>query len=153
FYFEATLPFGLGSAPYLYDELGLALDHIFISTLALWIQRYVDDFLKVHKTIQYSIAFAELDALLAQLDTIGIPVARHKTLAALTSAEYCGVVFNTILHNVSISHKKTRKVRSLIFQLAESYKGHGQRMPKSGWLTELVVSNYPRGCATDEWHL
>ncbi len=39
FYFEATLPFGLASAPFLYEQLGAALAFIIVSQLALWIQR------------------------------------------------------------------------------------------------------------------
>ncbi len=87
-YLDRALPFGLRSAPKLFNA---------VADLTAWvlhcrgIQHYLDDFLFLAPSNSYQGKLTR-DTALATLDFLGIPVAAHKTEGPTTALTFLGIV-------------------------------------------------------------
>jgi hypothetical protein len=106
-YFEITLPFGLRSAPGLYDTLAQALEYILEKHGFENMVRFVDDFLMV-KSADAPEHINNIDDLRALCDTLGISLSHEKIICDSHIVIYLGLEFDTIAQEVCLpAHKIT----------------------------------------------
>ena len=95
YYFEVTLPFGLRSAPGLYDSLGAAVEWIMNQNSGAHLTtRFVDDFL--FGSPSDSDPEASITHFLELCATLGIQIARDKITRGVTTCIYLGVEIDTV---------------------------------------------------------
>ncbi len=96
----------------------------------------------MHRTSDYTSAKGEIDKLLRLFARLGVPIATQKTITAVTSAEYCGVVFDSVAHTVAITSKKRAKydtlLRSWLKRTTATIKECQQLAGSLNWLAAIL---------------
>ena len=91
YYFEKVLPFGLRSAPYIFDKFTTALNWILANTCHLSdVIHYLDDFLDVSPPVD-AIAHHHRPLILEMFAYLGVPVAPEKVEGPATSLTFLGL--------------------------------------------------------------
>ena len=136
YFMDTCLPFGLRSAPYLFNQFAEALQWILQHNYGLqWLIHYLDDYLIVGAPDSHSCG-EHLQCFLRVCTLLGIPVAMDKVDGPATVLPFLGLELDSVLQQICLppnklgeilaeltkwqSHHKTtkRKVLSLIGKLA-----------------------------------
>jgi hypothetical protein len=112
-YVDAALPFGLRSAPKIFNAVADALEWIVQHHGVRWLWHYLDDFLtcgkagteECHKNLQTMVDICR---------TLGIPLAMEKLEGPSTCLVFLGIVIDTILQELRLPEEKLRKLRELV---------------------------------------
>ena len=110
YWIERYLPFGLRTAPFLFDLFAKALNWILIAVLG-WtiILHYLDDFFAVLSPFDDALAYAQqFDHLCAQL---GLSVNHSKDILS-TIADFLGIEFDSILMQARLPPDKLARARN-----------------------------------------
>ena len=95
YYFDAVLPFGLRSAPYLFDQFSCILKWVIKTKLGVPnVIHILDDFFFVTKPPR-SVCFTALCNILCLFTGLDIPVAPGKTFPTTTSLKFMGVLLDS----------------------------------------------------------
>ena len=95
YYFDTVLPFGLRSAPYLFDQFSRMVEWVIKTKLAIPnVIHILDDFFFVTKPPR-SDCLTALCNILCLFTELDIPIAPGKTFAPTTSLEFMGVLLDS----------------------------------------------------------
>ena len=95
YYFDTVLPFGLRSAPYLFDHLSCMVEWVIKTKIGVAnVIHILDDFFFVSKPPR-SVCFTALCNILCLFTELDIPVAPGKTFPPTTSLEFMGVLLDS----------------------------------------------------------
>jgi len=106
FFFDKVLPFGLRSAPFIFDKFASALQWILEDTCRLrHLLHYLDDFLKVSTPAQ-AVAQRHRSLILDMFQYLRVPVAPEKVEGPSTCLTFLGLELDL---SKSVSPKQSRK--------------------------------------------
>ena len=100
YYFDKVLPFGLRSAPYIFNQLSDALEWILINKCTIsYVGHILDHFLIMEppaETKPYSQPCqAGLTSMLLTFKTLGVPIAEHKTEGPSHVIEFLDLILDS----------------------------------------------------------
>ena len=100
YYFDKVLPFGLRSAPYIFNQLSDALEWILLNKCYIsYVGHILDDFLIMEPPAQTGLPSqacqASLSSMLLTFRTLGVPIAEHKTEGPSLIIEFLGIIIDS----------------------------------------------------------
>ena len=100
YYFDKALPFGLRSAPYIFNQLSDALEWILLNKCSIsYVGHILDDFLIMEPPAQTGLPSqacqTSLSSMLLTFRTLGIPIAEHKTEGPSLIIEFLGIIIDS----------------------------------------------------------
>ena len=110
YYVDTCLPFGLQSAPYLFNQFATALHWILHTNYAIThLIHYLDDYLIVSKPNTTSCQF-HVDTFLRTCHSLGIPVAQEKLEGPSTTLTFLGLELDSISQEARLPPEKLKSL-------------------------------------------
>eukprot|EP00731_Ephydatia_muelleri_P017680 Em0010g778a len=113
FYVDTCIPFGLRSAPALFNHYAEALDWIMANNYGAQLLHYLDDFLLVGPPGKDTCQEA-MSRMLTVCDQLGIPVASEKLEGPTTALTFLGIVLDTSAQQLRLPPDKLEELTGLI---------------------------------------
>ena len=118
-YYDRVLPFGLRSAPFIFNEVADALQWICEHHLSIEnILHLLDDFLLLGPP-QSPRARNQLDLALRMCAYLGIPIADEKTVRPTTELTFLGIVLDTVRLESRLPEDKKQDLLKLVSEMAD----------------------------------
>ncbi len=100
YYFDKVLPFGLRSAPYIFNQLSDALEWILLNKCFIsYVGHILDDFLIMEPPAKIGASShacqASLSSMLLTFTTLGVPIAEQKTEGPCQVIEFLGITLDS----------------------------------------------------------
>ena len=100
YYFDKVLPFGLRSAPYIFKQLSDALEWILLNKCFIsYVGHILDDFLIMEPPtlagLPSQACQTSLSSMLLTFNTLGVPIAEHKTEGPSLIIEFLGIILDS----------------------------------------------------------
>ena len=112
-YVDGTLPFGLRSAPKIFNALADALEYILKLHGVSWLWHYLDDFITIGPPGSPACATA-LDIMISVCDILGIPLAIEKVEGPAQIIIFLGILLDTNTMELRLPEVKLRRLVALI---------------------------------------
>ena len=112
-YLDAALPFGLRSAPMIFNAVAEGLAFVIRQRGVEGLDHYLDDFSLVGRPRSQQCK-RNLDVALATCEEVGFQVAPEKTEGPTTSLSLLGIELDTELMQLKLPQKKLLKLRELV---------------------------------------
>ena len=112
-YVDATLPFGLRSAPIIFSAVADALEWIVRQKGARCISHYIDDFIMVGAPASDECA-THLHSFLSTCDELGVLVAKDKTEGPATRLTVLGIEIDTEAMTLQLPDDKLRRMELML---------------------------------------
>ena len=110
FYVDTCLPFGLRSAPYLFNRLSEAIHWILVNKYGVrHLLHYLDDFITAEPPDSLTCSY-NLDSMLLLCKCINAPIKSSKIVGPSTSITFLGIHLDTIAMEASITPENARKL-------------------------------------------
>ena len=115
-FIDTTLPFGLRSAPKIFNAIADAAQFIGIQEGIRFMTHYLDDFLILGRTGEE----CEKSLVLFQnvCNKLGIPLAPEKTAGPSTALEFLGIIIDTGNLTIRLPDRKKRDLQQIIAELS-----------------------------------
>ena len=112
-YIDPMLPFGLRSAPKIFNALADALEWCLTQTGVRHVFHYLDDFIVIGppNSPECGDALATLNRTYA---TLGVPIVEHKREGPTTCLTYLGIEVDTVASQLRLPHEKLQRLRSCL---------------------------------------
>ena len=114
-YIDGVLPFGLRSAPKIFNSIADLLQWIIIDHCHIFVIHYLDDFLLIGPP-RSSHCMKALDKTLAICQRLGIPIAPEKVEGPSTQLTFLGVQLDTMSWEARLPHDKLVRIHSMVKQ-------------------------------------
>ena len=111
--FDTALPFGLRSAPKLFNALADALEWIMRSRGLRHVAHYLDDFITVG-SLESDECAHNLHVALLTCEELGVPVAGHKCEGPSTCLTFLGIEVDTMAMELRLPLDKLRRLKLLV---------------------------------------
>ena len=100
YHFDKVLPYGLRSAPYIFNQLSDALEWILLNKCFIsYVGHILDDFLIVESPILAGLPSqacqTSLSSMLLTFNTLGVRIAEHKTKGPSLIIEFLGIILDS----------------------------------------------------------
>jgi hypothetical protein len=112
-YIDLTLPFGLRSAPKVFNSIADVLEWIVKTRGAKVTHHYLDDFIVVGPPMSGECA-ASLEILLEACKELGVPVAPHKCMGPTTYLVFLGILIDTQKMEISLPEQKLAQLKEML---------------------------------------
>lgn len=112
-YIDLMLPFGLRSAPKIFNSIANALEWVVKQWGAKLTFHYLDDFIVIGAPMTKECANS-LQILLDTCAELGIPVAAHKCTDPTTCLVFLGIQIDTIKMQISLPQEKLERLKGLL---------------------------------------
>lgn len=114
-YIDGMLPFGLRSAPKLFNALADALEWCLVKEGIEFVFHYLDDFVIVGRpgSEQCGQCLHHLQSICADM---GIPLAHEKQAGPSTTIEFLGIVIDTVQQELRLPSDKLERLKTLTVQ-------------------------------------
>ena len=120
YYYDRVLPFGLRSAPYIFNKFADGLQWILQDTGNLpRVIHYLDDFLDIATTNQAQ-AQHHHDLILALFRYLHVPVAPEKVEGPSTSLTFLGIELDTVHLEMRLPHDKKDEILATVHRILSS---------------------------------
>ena len=117
FYVDTCLPFGLRSAPYLFNQLSIAIHWILQHSYGVQhLLHYLDDFFTAGPGNSQQ-CLNNLNSMLSLCDTINAPIKSSKVEGPTTSLTFLGIHLNSVTMEASISDERKRTLMDELTQM------------------------------------
>ena len=114
YYFDKVLPFGLRSAPFLFNQLSDALEWLVKHHLNIHsVIHILDDFFLVQPPPASHCATA-ICQVLTLFEELNIPIAPKKTFRPSTTLEFMGITLDSVLMQARLPGDKLLKARAML---------------------------------------
>lgn len=119
YFYDKVLPFGLRSAPYLFNQLSDALEWILLNKCFIsFVCHILDDFLIIEPP---SLAFPSnqlcqqsLSSMLLTFKRLGIPIALDKTKGPCQVIEFMGIILDTQRMEARLPQDKIERIKTAL---------------------------------------
>ena len=112
-YIDTTLPFGLRSAPKIFNSVADALEWVMRTRGVGNVAHYLDDYIVMGSPRSTECA-EDLEKALTVRSELGVPVASHKCVGPLTCITFLGIEVDTVAFELHLPGEKLEKLRQLI---------------------------------------
>ncbi len=112
-YIDTALPFGLRSAPKIFNAVADALEWVMGSQGTTYLRHYLDDFITVGASGSNECR-DNLKYMLAACEKLGVPVAQHKCEGPVTCLTFLGIEVDTIAQEIRLPREKLHNLRQLL---------------------------------------
>ena len=117
YYYDKVLPFGLRSAPFIFNLLSDAVEWILRNKCSIsFVCHILDDFLIIEppsSSSPYSQACQRsLSSMQLTFRNLGIPMAPHKTQGPCTTLEFMGIILDTSKMEARLPSDKVERIRT-----------------------------------------
>ena len=119
YYVDLTLPFGLRSSPYLFEQFASGLQYIMERKGAHDIEHYLDDYFTCGPA-KTNICQENIDIMLKSCNETGFEVNLSKFVEPTTELEYLGIVIDSINMQLKIS---AHRLHEIMIELHSWYSG------------------------------
>ena len=113
YYIDTCLPFGLRSAPSIFNNFASALHWVLENNYGAILLHYLDDFLLVGPPDQPTCQ-ESMSTMLQVCEAMGIPVATEKCEGPATCITFLGIVLDSSLQQLRLPPEKLQDISSLI---------------------------------------
>ena len=110
---DATLPFGVRSAPKIFTAVADAAEWMVRQQGVLWIFHYLDNFLLVGPPNSH-VCKKNTDQVLGLFADLGLPVAPAKLVGPSTNLCFLGIEIDTVALEIRLPQKKLSKLQELV---------------------------------------
>ena len=114
-YMDRSLPFGLRSAPKIFNAVADVLAWILHDNGLPYVLHYLDDFLLMAPAGS-SLAVRMTSLVESIFGYVGAPIAHHKTEGPSTVLTFLGIEIDTVRFQLSLPLEKVRRLRELLAQ-------------------------------------
>ena len=112
-YVDPMLPFGLRSAPKIFNAVADALNwHLHQAGIPL-IRHYLDDYIIITPP-DASMCTSFIGLVHRECDRLGIPIAKHKSEGPTTCLVFLGIEIDTLAGQLRLPHDKLERLRTLL---------------------------------------
>ena len=115
YYIDPMLPFGLRSAPKIFNALADALHWHLVKSRIASLFHYLDDYIMVAPLNSHLCQFW-LSILLDQCQQLGVPIATHKTEGPATTVTFLGIHVDTLAGELRLPQDKLTRLQELLRQ-------------------------------------
>ena len=115
YYVDPMLPFGLRSAPKIFNAIADALEWCLRCGGIRHIYHYLDDFIIIGPPRSRDCAEA-LDILNRTCKVLGVPIAEHKRDGPTTCLTYLGIEVDTVASQLRLPQEKLQRLRTLLVE-------------------------------------
>ena len=166
YYFDTVLPFGLRSAPYLFDQFSCMLEWVIKTKLGIPnVIHILDDFFFVTKPPR-SDCLTALCNILCLFTELDIPIAPGKTFPPTTSLEFMGVLLDSNKMEARLpldkltrtkealhewSHKKSATLKELQSLIGTFQFACRVVVPGRAFLHRII--SLTKGISNSRWHI
>ena len=112
-YIDATLPFGLPSAPLIFTALADGLQWVLQERGNSYVAHYLDDFITLGPPSSNQCSVNQR-IILDSCRELGIPLAAHKSVGPTTCLVFLGIVIDTITMELRLPQEKLSKLKDLL---------------------------------------
>ena len=112
-YIDTMLPFGLRSAPKIFNAVADAIEWMLKAKGVTHLAHYLDDFILIGKA-GTSECQRNMQAVLEECTALGVPLARHKLEGPGSYLVFLGIVLDTVKMEIRLPAEKLRDLRRLI---------------------------------------
>ena len=113
-YIDTCLPFGLRSAPKLFNILADLLEWILLNQGISFVMHYLDDYLTIGPP-NSPMCYQNLQLLIEICGMlVGIPLATHKIEGPATELEFLGILIDTVHMEVRLPDEKLTRTRATV---------------------------------------
>jgi len=112
-YVDPMLPFGLRSAPKIFNAIADALHWHLVRSGVARLFHYLDDYIIVAQP-QSQLCELQLNILMAECTKLGVPIAAHKTEGPATKLTFLGIEIDTINGELRLPRDKLHRLKSLL---------------------------------------
>ena len=109
-YVDTTLPFGLRSAPKIFNSVADALEWVMRARGVRNVAHYLDDYILMGSPRSTECA-EDLEKALTVCRELGVPVASHKCVGPLTCITFLGIEVDTVALELRLPGEKLEKLR------------------------------------------
>ena len=114
-YIDTVLPFGLRSAPKIFNALADSLEWILCSMGVNHSLHYLDDFLFLGNP-ECNQCETALSTTLATFSKLGVPIAPEKVKGPLTELEFLGIILDSVKGEIRLPNEKLVRLKLLVKQ-------------------------------------
>ena len=145
FYCDKVLPFGLTSAPFLFNHLSEAVEWLLLNHCGIsFVCHILDDFLVIEPPTHiapYNLACQRsLSSMLLSFN-LGIPTAPHETQGHSTTLEFMGIVLDSDGMEARLPPDKVQRLTSCFTELKAAGPAHSRNYSLL-WLCEFCLPGY-----------
>ena len=112
-YVDTALPFGLRSAPMIFNAVAEALAYVIRQKGVEGLDHYLDDF-SIVSTPKSAVCGRNLQTALETCEEMGFPVAREKIEGPATIITLLGIILDSELMQLRLPPEKLKKLRELV---------------------------------------
>ena len=117
YYYDKVLPFGLRSAPFLFNLLSDAIEWILLNQCQVsFVCHILDDFLIIAPALSSPplnlLCQQSLNSMLLTFRNLGIPTAPHKTEGPSTTLEFMGIILDTVRMEARLPADKVERIQA-----------------------------------------
>lgn len=112
-YVDPMLPFGLRSAPKIFNAVAEALHWHLVQSGITHLYHYLDDYIMVAPP-HSRLCQRWLDVLLAECNRLGVPIAPHKTEGPTCVITFLGIQIDTVRGELCLPEDKLRRLKDLL---------------------------------------
>jgi hypothetical protein len=122
YYYDKVLPFGLRSAPFIFNQLSDAIEWILINKCHIYfVCRILDDFLVIEPKSELfspeSLCQQSLAAMLLTFNNLNIPIAPSKTQGPLKVLDFMGITLHTPRMEARLPTDKIERLKDFLDNL------------------------------------
>jgi len=131
FYDDKVLPFGLRSAPFLFNQLSEAVEWLLLNHCGIsFVCHILDDFLVIEPPspiAPHNLACQHsLSSMLLSFKNLRIPTAPHKTQGPSTTLEFMGIVLDSDCMEARLPPDKVQRLTSCFTNLKAAGPAHSR---------------------------
>ena len=112
-YVDATLPFGLRSAPIIFSALADALQWIMERMGVQWVAHYIDDFITIGDPDSFE-CHENAVIMHSACDRVGLPVKPEKDEGPTTILSFIGIELDSIALEIRLPRDKLQRLRETL---------------------------------------
>ena len=119
YYFDKVLPFGLRSAPYIFNQLSDAIEWILLNKCSIsFVCHILDDFLIVEPPCPTppldSLCRASLSSMILTFKTLNIPISASKTEGPCQIIQFMGIILDSGKMEARLPEDKVERIKSAL---------------------------------------
>ncbi len=115
YYVDPMLPFGLRSAPKIFNAIADALHWHLVKSGISSLFHYLDDYIMVAPPEDH-LCQSWLAIMMSQCRQLGVPIAAHKTEGPATTITFLGIEMDTIAGELRLPQDKLQRLQGLLQQ-------------------------------------